>query len=172
MSGKIANIKTNPLLDKLMQDGGFNPPKTQNWDQLNDLYQTIGGGIVHLVAQAGEAVRALRQLGVSRNPEVVIMIKSVDSDAHKYAEDMVTIRAKHADKTGAVKDPFENTLMISLYEDYVALYERFQANMLPVILNLTEHLSNAAGAQKAKKGLAKLQDPTVVSDIEVKETNQ
>lgn len=161
---------TSTLLDKLMDNAGLNtqPKYSQSWDDLNNLYEAIGSQILAIGVQVNNAIKVIMSTGISNNTELKICIDGLRRDIEMYTKDLITIKSRHNDKSGNVKDGNELAFMLSIFEEYTGMQERIQANAFPVMLTITEHLSIALASNKTKAE-EELTDPTVVSDIEVKE---
>ena len=167
-------VSTNPVLDKLFENAGIKnePEIKQNWQQIDEIYESIATGIVSVASEVNQAIRAINLLGVDSNAELAINVRSLTRDLETYSHDMVAIKERHKDFSGPVKDGEELALCLSVFEDYVALNDRFRANVFPVVITVTEFLAEAVSnnKEKVKETMASdLTNPNVVSDIEVKE---
>lgn len=167
-------VSTNPVLDKLFENAGIKnePNIQQNWKQIDDIYESIATGIVSVASEVNQAIRAINLLGINSNAELAINVRSLTRDLETYSHDMVVIKERHKNFSGPVKDGEELALCLSVFEDYVALNDRFRANVFPVVITVTEFLAEAVNSNKERVKqtmLADLTDPKVISDIEVKE---
>lgn len=171
---KESTTSAIPLLDALFQKAGIeaNTSGKQNWNELDTLYEAIGTGILDIGTQVNDAIRLITTLGITNNAELAISVNGLTRDIEQYTKDLIHIRSHHKDKSGFVVDGADLALSLTLFDDYRGLHERFRANVFPVMLTVSEHLADAVSAHnKAKQESeeqAKLLDPKVISDVEVK----
>lgn len=173
-----AKPTASPLLETLMQKAGIQPEfdSKSNWTELNELYEVIGSSIIEIGTRVNDSVRLIQQAGLQEVKELVIAINGLRVDLEKYTTDLIKTKARHADKSGMVKDGDELALMLSIYSDYKTIQEFIQANTFPVFILITEKLSEAASLTKnpqEEKANKDLLDPNVISDAIVKDvTNE
>jgi hypothetical protein len=164
---------TSPLLDALFEKANIKPDSTkmpaQYWEELDTLYEANAISILEISTNVNEAIRTIRNNGIEQSAELAVTTNGFTRDITQYTTDLVHIRSHHKDKKGELKDGAELALFLSISEDYIAWSERFRANSLPVMLVITDHMQEAAG-KAASKAQQELQDPNVISDVEVKET--
>lgn len=163
-----------PLLDALFQKADIKPeaaqmPK-QNWSELDALYEVNATSIVEVASNVNNAIRAITEHGVSQTSELKATINGFTRDIQQYTTDLLHIQSHHKSKEGVIKNGADLVLFLSISEDYIALSERFRANTFNVMLTVTEYLSEANSNKAARDAEKELLDPTVISDVEVKET--
>jgi hypothetical protein len=158
----------NPVLDKMFKNAGIVGDKhqTQTWEQLEAMYQAIGSGIVEVGNQVNVAVKTINNLGVTGDAMLVKTVEGLTRDIGMFTEDLIKIKSRHSDMSGNVKDGEDLVLCLSCYEDYYALNGRLQAVLFPAMLTVTEAMMEAQ-ATKAKQDEL---DPSVITDVEIKET--
>lgn len=166
---------TNPVLDQLFKNAGIStePKITQNWKQIDEIYEAVATGIVSVASEVNQAIRAINLLGIQSNAELATNVRALTRDLETYSHDMVVIKSRHEGRSGTVKDGEELALCLSIFEDYVALNDRFRANVFPIVITVTEFLAEAVANNKDKVQEVMVNDltnPNIVSDVEVKET--
>lgn len=163
----------NPVLDQLFKNAGLQTPEpkaqTQQWEQMDTFYQEIGSAIITIGQEVNKSLAVMRELGIANNPEVAVTVRGMTRDLEQFTSELLTLRKRHEGLTGPVKDGEELALCLSIFNDYVLLNDRFRAMTFPAMLTLTEHMSQAMAAAKAQSDL---QDPSVVTDVEVKEVKK
>ena len=168
---KKVKTSTSPLLDKLMGNLNLNQEfkYEQNWESLVSIYTAVAQSIVAIGTEVNNAIRTINALGVVDNAELTISVNGLRKDIEQYATDLITIRSRHENRSGRIKDGNELALLISIFEDYTGMQERIQANAFPVLLTVTEHMSAAVVNKKQQDEQTAILDPQVVTDVEVKE---
>jgi hypothetical protein len=169
MKKNVSKVGANPLLDSLFQNAGIeaNTSGMQKWSELDDIYQAVATAIVTTGTQINDCIRLINHIGVSDSKELETSINGLTRDIEQYSKDLVHIRSHHVQKTGIVKDGGDLALLLSLFEDYRGLDERFRANVFPVMLTVNEFLAEASSKEKASQDNGLL-DPNVITDVEVK----
>lgn len=162
----------NPVLDQLFKNAGIQTPSsvreanTQKWEQMDTFYQEIGSAIITIGEEVNKTIGVMRELGVDKNAEVAVTVSGLTKDLEQFTSELLQNRKRHEGLTGPVKDGEELALCLSIFNDYVLLNDRFRAMTFPAMLTLTEHLTEAVAKAKSANDL---QDPNVVTDVEVKE---
>lgn len=170
-----AKTTVSPLMESLMAKAGIEPEfnSKSNWDELNELYEAIGGSIIEIGTRVNESVALIQRAGLQEVRELVIAISGLNKDLETYTSNLIKTKQRHADKSGMVKNGDELALMLSIYSDYKTIQEFMQANTFQVFILITEKLSEASAVTKQAEDQEtkqkELQDPTVISDIQVKE---
>lgn len=161
----------SPLLDKLMGNLDLNKEfkHEQTWESLTDIYNAVATSIVSIGTEVNNAIRTINALGVTDNVELTVSVNGLRRDIEQYTKDILIIRSRHEGQSGEVKDGNELALLISIFEDYTGMQERIQANAFPVLLTVTEHMSAAVVKKREEEEQQKLIDPTVITDVEVKD---
>lgn len=158
----------NPVLDRLFKNAGLQTPaqpnQDQQWEEMDQFYQSIGQGLITVGQEVNSSVQLLRNLGITENAEVAVTVNGLNRDLQQFTEDLLAIRKRHDGLVGKVKDGDELALCLSIFNDYVILNDRFRAVVFPAMLTMTEHVTEAvARARKASD----LIDPNVITDVEV-----
>jgi hypothetical protein len=154
------------LMNQLIAENGYaNPDKTQEWREVDELYFSIAHSIVGVLTEVETVAQVFRLEPDLVSKETIVTINSLNSDLNKFSEDLVKIRNRHDGKTGFI-DPSSDDMILCLgvYNDYVILSDRFKALTFPAMLSLTEAMMEISEKKKA-------QDPTVVTDVEIKPVN-
>lgn len=158
----------NPVLDMMFKNAGIVGDTTshQTWEQLEDMYQATGSGIIEIGEQVNEAIRSINEIGITGDQELVVTVNGLTRDIGMFSEDLLKIRGRHSDMSGVVKDGEDLILCLSCFEDYYALNGRLKAVIFPALLTVTDALNNAKSIKAALDAV----DPNVITDVEVKET--
>lgn len=150
-----------------------------NWDKLIEIYETSAQA---LVVNHENVLNLFKIPGLIQNiPNYNIASKALNgmhSDVENFSTELVEIRKMHAERTGACTSDNDRMDLFQVFEKYYDYDQRYNAIILPTILELTEQATSArtkmaesidaAAVEKAQKELI---DPTVISDIAVKEIN-
>lgn len=158
----------NPVLDKMFKNAGIvgDTSNNQTWEQLEDMYQATGAGIVEIGTQVNEAIKSINEIGIVGDQELVVTVNGLTRDIEMFSEDLLKIRGRHSDMSGVVKDGEDLVLCLSCFEDYYALNGRLKAVIFPALLTVTDALHKAQAIKAAMDAI----DPNVVTDVEIKET--
>lgn len=166
---KMERQETNPLLDKLFKNAGISTPNekiNQSWEDLDDIYKVIAESIVSTAQEVNSCVQMINSAIDKADPELVISVRGLTRDIETFTQELLTIRSRHAGMSGVIKDGDELMLCMGVFNDYTILQDRFRAMAFPVMLTVTEFMSDLHSVQSKDH----LTDPTVISDIEVKQT--
>lgn len=173
-SVKMDNGSTaSPLLTSLLDKAGIVGDIQQKWDEIDGIYTEIAQGIYQIGVEVNGAIRLINSLGIHKDVELATSVRGMTRDIEEFSQGLLKIKGRHEGMSGRVKDSEELALLLSVFEDYTALNNRFRAVVFPVMLTVTERLAQAqsmTGAEEQK--MKNLQDPNVVSDVQVKEATQ
>jgi hypothetical protein len=160
----------NPVLDKLFKNAGLQtPPKkeTHQWAELEGFYQVIAEYIVDIGEQLARTVRLMTDKGYQSNTETNVTIQTLLKDLDHFATRAAAIHDLHKDKVGAVTSGEDVAVLLQIFNDYQLLHEMMRGVFFPSLMTLTESLDSA---MKSEKNMTEEQDPSVVTDVEIKET--
>ena len=103
-----------------------------------------------------------------------IQLLSVDIEAH--VQRLNAIHEKHKDRFGGTQTPDDNMLVIQIHGQYADAIEVYESTIMPTVGHIFEQIGAAEELLALEKANAEaaqqqqLADPTVVSDVAVKET--
>jgi len=99
-------------------------------------------------------------------------IQILNKDLKEHIERLNGIHIKHQNKTGGTKTPDEHMFLLKINGEYVEALDIYNANIIPSVSTILEQIGAAQAlvdeVTKDKK-IQELQDPNIVSDIEIKE---
>ncbi len=113
----------------------------QTWAEVDQIYTTIATSILDVGESINLAARAINAAQVSNIAEIAKMVKAIEQDMLIFAEDLAKIRKRHENKQGIINDEDDHALSLSIYNDYVILYDRFRAIIFNPMLTITESLA-------------------------------
>ena len=139
--------------------------------------------IIHLEQSTRQLIASIIYVGnASSNPEVVQnyvnpqiadrCMKLLAQDIMRVSSNFEAIAAKHAGKKGNAPTQEEYMDSVGIYQEYCSLVEEIQSVVLPTVNQLNEEIGMASERiQKNKEntGLTPEQDPSVVTDVVVKD---
>lgn len=185
--------------DASVAENLIQPPENNTvWDDLNQIAARCGQllaspGALLPILRNDELMKHVDNMEhLNRTANVLA------NDLNGFAKFYSGIRAQHANMTGASTNADEHLKAIMLHNDYTVWTEQFEANVRPMIESMTEIIVAAeakmgavspdAATQLSKQvtehiathlqmhvvaeepGMTPEQDPTVITDVEVKET--
>ncbi len=138
------------------------------WEHLEQAYQNACG----LFAQyhkMNEMVASVIDF-IADGTTVANLLKALAADTTVLAKETEEQHAKHAGRTGKPDGDDDNYTIIMLQQNYQVLLQNHQLTVLPVMLQLDEHLQKAIRAkerfEKAQREEAAALDKNVVTDVE------
>ena len=147
--------------------------KQQNWSDIEGFYCTL---MAALVSANSETINMLRIPGILSHIQdkaaAKLAIDGLDSDIQQFAKELNGIHDLHKDKSGPIDSPDDLTKCFSIFELYMAFQTRYHSVIMPTVELIAELCTTAAKAISAEAEATaqeQLQDPSVISDIEVKE---
>jgi len=186
--------KGTTVADNLIQP----PENNKVWDDLNQIAGRCGqllaspGALLPILRNAELMKHVDNMEHLNRTASVLAR------DLTEFAKFYSGIRAQHAENTGASSNADEHLKAIMLHNDYLVWTEQFEANVRPMIESVTEIIVAAEAKLAAaapevatelskqvtehiathlhmnvvaeEPGMTPEQDPTVITDVEVKET--
>lgn len=165
------------LMDGIYATG--NEKKQQTWDDLTGLYQSLMNAIV---TANSETIKMLRIEGILSFIEdkaaTKVAINGLENDIKAFTNELNNIYNLHKGRTGPVNMEGDLTICFSIFENYMAFQTRYHAVIIPTVELIAEQCSIAAkrmteyvATHSQEQVQADLQDPNVVSDIEVKQVH-
>lgn len=158
---------------RLARDAYKNSAENNCWDSLNEIH----GACVTSITEANNNLVAVYGVDgvIATIPDKVnvkIAMKGLTQDLSGFSTELAGIHALHSDRTGGFKDQDDFILSIGIFEKYKDYQMRYDALILPNAEFLLEQAGLAFNAlQRIAAGLPpEEQDPTVVTDVEVKTT--
>lgn len=184
MSKKAKNV---PGMDKPMNDaqlimsGALNPAvendSKQSWDDLEGIYNSCSEA---LVVANNSVVELFKIPGVIDNienrQETKVALLGLNKDIKFFSEELKKIHEVHSGKTGLIEDGEELGQCLEIFEKYHSFQTTYQSVIIPTVITLSEEVGKAAELMNKKiaeqEAVANIQDPNVVTDLEVKEITQ
>jgi len=120
-----------------------NNQSNQRWEELEDIYQAMGRGIVDVTTKVNEAIQYMNSVGIEESPELVLTVRSLVRDITEITESSVSIHSTHSGKTGIIKDSDDLALCLDIFNSYVVLNDKFKGLTMGPMLTITEHLTTA-----------------------------
>lgn len=165
----------NPMR-QLLENKPQAPKATQTWDELEDYYQTLAHAMADLVVAVKNSIDVMTTLGYKGDAELITTIKTLMADCSgPFTQRLLDLHVQHLDaegkpRTGPAKDGKEIAEILALAQGYHVFYSQYTTVTISQVLIVTEHMDAAqlAYAQTAAANAAT--DPTVVTDVEFKET--
>ena len=173
-SNPIDALNTNPLLKKMFEnadiptDGG-QKDKVQTWDDLKQLQEVCGSGILEVATEINNAVRLIKTAEIS-NPEIILTVNGLSRDLMHFTDQLVSLKNRHEHRTGPQANPGEYAEIMNIGMDYMTYQEKFSGVMFQPLVTLTEFHNEAIQKLNEQKE-ADITNPAVISDIEVKEVS-
>lgn len=101
---------------------------------------------------------------------VTINMRTMASDMDRLSKSYVTTSAKHQGRSGGSTDNNDLMESLKLAGEYAALHEDMNNTLAPSSIYLAEELGYAVQAREeaARTNMTPEQDPSVISDVEVK----
>lgn len=158
----------NAFQDRKVQDIMQNADQT--WEEMMGIYEECARAIADVTSEFNKATSMIRQLKLTPTPEVLIHLNGFSNTIEKLCDELLTVKKRHEGLTGVI--PIDDiSLGVSILEDYSVFKERIPSLLMPIMLTLTEFISDGVHAMKQQKKLEDLQNPGVISDVEVKMVN-
>lgn len=134
-----------PLFDRLMARAEIDEnvgavKKGMSWSMLKNMPGTLNNAIATVAIAVQEKVQTLNAYGYL-DAETDSVVKTFAKDIQAIGNACDEIEKKHKDRGGRAKTPAEEQAVIGIYEEYTELNNRYQANISPALLNITERLS-------------------------------
>jgi len=126
-----------------------NSQSGQRWEELEDIYQAMGRGIIDVTTKVNEAIQYMTSVGIEESPELVLTVRSLVRDITEITESSVSIHSTHSGKTGVIKDSDDLALCLDIFNSYVVLNDKFKGLTMGPMLTITEYLTTAL--EKAEK---------------------
>lgn len=157
------------LLHGIMENAGLNTPvERQKWEDLEDLFNDIGGGIIRIGQEINEALAIvnpnIHHLEAGGREELTVTVNGLNSDLKSFASDLAKIHKMHQGRTGIVEAD-DYALCLEVFNSYVILQDRFKSLTFNPVVTITEKMISVRGKLEQEQ----LADPKVISDVEVKE---
>jgi hypothetical protein len=154
--------------------------KNTIWDDARNIYETSVLAIERANGQLAsfltDVVNSPEKLKLIKDP---VMLKNnidlLSRDIPDHRQRLDAIYAQHSDKTGGSTEPDEHMLGLNIYEQYRGAIELYDAVIMPTISHIfeqvgaAEELVIASALEKQQATVTALQDPSIISDIPVKE---
>lgn len=149
------------------------------WDDMQSLYSSFSQALVGANAQLNEVYRIPGILEfIPRKDEVTVALRGLSQDIRQFGAELSAIHSKHSDRTGGFSDEADMLTSIQVFEAYTNYQVRYDAVIMPTVTFLLEQaeLALAVAAETAEaskqneeaKRQSELVDPTVVTDVEIK----
>ena len=149
------------------------------WDDLGSIFNECRNMIVNTM----ESVRTvladkplLAMIPEDQHVNFNNSVRAILADCDQFTTDLMSIQARHSDKSGRANDADEVSVGQLISADYVAFSTRFKAVVDPVFAYIKEEAMKAEGKLKdaIAEGVALAQqdqaiDTSVVSDVVAKE---
>lgn len=113
----------------------------QSWSDVDSIYNSIVEGLLSIGESINVAAVTINQAAVPNIDEIALMVKTIEQDMLIFAEDLKKIHDRHEGKVGVINDEDDHALSLSVYNDYVTLYDRFRAIIFNPMLTITETLA-------------------------------
>ena len=175
-------VQNKDLLQNLMDRAGIGQTigeKTQvsqTWTDLEKIYQGIAESIVETGMGIQNSIEIVKRYNLEKEEGYIRSINGAKQDLENFTRRLLSVKEKHLNKTGAVANAEDLSLCMSCFNEYVVIGDQFKAIMFPTLLDINEYTETAlaklnqtlAQEEQAEK-LSDLQDPKVISDVEIKE---
>lgn len=138
---------------------------TSCWDECEEFYQKCASVLrAHL-----ELVRVLNNpellAYVTDHPGLRANMRIMGTDLPVISRELADLHNLHKDKKGGSSNPDEVMHSIDIFQQYMLWVQKHEAVIMPVAAHLTEQVQRAELRMLQKQ---QEQDPTVVTDVEVK----
>jgi hypothetical protein len=177
----IADLKEStddPQLQKAL-DGlkNINLPVDPFWDIANKFYEDTRKNILDVnerfALSLQEKIDSPNGSVLSNNVRLAVLVNSLNSDIASMLSKLEAVHEKHKTFTGACKSTDEVILVMSINGEYSDINEAYFSlinSTVSEIMDITEMTNEiVAGAEEAAK--SEELDPSVISDVEFKETS-
>lgn len=161
---KQAEVST--LTKNLFNKSGVEEMKfeDQTWDQVDAIYKSIAEYIMQIGNDVSAALDIIKRAGVHSN-EIMVTITGVTKDLQTFTSELLHIKSLHDGKTGIVANGDDYALTLSVYTDYVNLFQRIRALTFDSMLTVTETLTEAVN--KLKDAVENIEDAEVITEPKV-----
>lgn len=183
-NGKISKIHkrvNSTAEERLMEKASkVKAPVNTFWDEAEKAYITCIDGIQQTHGLLVEHIQ-----GIMADPEARKKIKDekglaeninlLTKDISTHVEQLNAIHEKHKDRTGGTLTPDDHMLVLQINGEYAQVIELYQTVTLPTVAHIFEqtNITSDIIEQQIKDSLEQKQkdllDPTVISDVIVKE---
>lgn len=172
---KSSSPVTYPILNQLMERAGISNEEktfTMKWEELDELYNVVGSGLIEQALSINSAIGAFNLHAVPMTNELAITVNGIVKDITVMTDELLAIRKHHEGKTGFVQDE-DISVFLTTGQDYKTAADRIQSLLVTPMLTVSEYLIEVQQAMLKRSAEEKLKndllDPTVISDVEVKE---
>lgn len=169
----------NSLLQNLMERAGIGQSigekkeVSQTWSDLENIYQSIAESIVSVGLGIQQSIEIVKRYDIPQEQSYIQSILGAKRDLETFTQQMVNVKQRHVNKTGAVQSAEDLALCMDCFNEYVVIGDQFRAIMFPTLQDINEFTSVALSKMnipdEEEQKLSDLQDPNVISDVESKE---
>lgn len=148
---------------------------TETWDDLNQLRQSLAEAVMNVTMQISEmAINPELQAALhDQKPVFDKLVQTFWNDAQYFASWVADIRSRHEHLTGRFKNLDDYSRYMQLSLEYQNANEELQTLLAPtmseMVLIAHECIGRQTAQQQEEKAQQDLINPSVVSDLEVKE---
>lgn len=127
----------------LPKTGSIEGSNKQTWEALLEISDAIGNQIATTAEDISSTVELVKHLGCEHIGEFNAVVNRTNSDLTKFASDFLSVKNRHAGKTGFIETPDDLALSLSIYEDYQQFRAHFDGTMHHTLISFTEYALEA-----------------------------
>lgn len=155
-----------------------NPETVNNfWDLAKEHYFSAIKAIELVEGQLAEVLRDFindkEKIKLVKDPVLLTSnINLLAKDILQHTDTLNKIYEKHKNKSGGTSTPDDHMEVLQIHGEYSDVMEVYSANVVPTVNFIIEQIGLSEELLKAQRlsSQQNLQDPNVISDIEIKET--
>ena len=152
---KVVELKANPEKDKIFKPNKLNKTVTAmfdnagiptinndiNWSDVDDIYQSLATGIIDISISFNNSIQNLNESGLyEKDTDLIAVINTFKNDLTETTNALAGLKHKRSNYSGVIKDENELALNLEIFNDLLALYDKFRAIIQPHMLEITERL--------------------------------
>lgn len=121
----------------------FEAPE-QKWEDIENIFQASANAIVTTGRDINSALALPGvALNIENKEELTIAINGLTRDLETFAGELADIHAKHAGRTGPIREQHDIINSLSIFDEYVAFNTKFQSVILPTVLVVMDGIGRA-----------------------------
>ena len=126
----------------------------QRWDELEDIYKVLVDGTVKISVTLSTSLNVIKGNGYDYCEELITTVSSLTGDIKRFVTDLENIHSQHSDKSGLIENSEELALCIDIFNEYVALNDKFKAITVMPMLTVTDYTHKVMSELKAAEDAA------------------
>lgn len=138
-------FKKNKLNNALttMFDNADIPMKKEefNWEDVESIYNAIANGVVEISIEFNNAIATIVQTEkYEKDIELIAVVNTFKNDLLEFTNVLEVIKNKKGSYTGIINNEDELALNLEIFNDLLALYDKFKSIIQPHMLEVTDRI--------------------------------